>query len=152
MDASRGNKYDGVRTYARYFIVGALVGILTILVREAIAAALPSDTPTYYAVSAILAYIIGILTSYVGHRVFSFRHTVPVGRLSTSLGRFSLIAILGLISTTILSLVIRYGLPLEIILEKYEATFAFASATVISSLLTYSLNAKYTFARPETNK
>ena len=140
---------DWIHIYGKYLIVGAIVGVLTILVREAIAAILPGDTPVFYALSASSAYLFGILASYYGHRKVSFSHAKPVGGLMNSLGRFTLIAILGLITTTVLSIFFRYGLPFEKLLGRYEPTFAFAFATFVASVLTYSLNATYTFVSRE---
>lgn len=146
MKSCKTNRYPGILTYGKYIFVGALVGVLTIIVREVIASLLPDDSPAYYAISAIFAYCIGIISSYAGHSMISFRHRTPIGGLKSSFSRFTSIAILGLISTTLLAMLFRYGLPLEVLIGKYEATFAFALATFTSSLITYSLNSKYTFA------
>lgn len=146
MNNSGRRDHGWQRSYAKFFGVGAVVGALTVLVREGIAAILPGDSPAYYALSACLAYAIGILASYYGHRTITFRHADPVGGLTGSLGRFTAIAVLGLLVTTALSVALRYGLPLEQYLGTYEQAFAFALATVASSWLTYTLNATYTFA------
>ena len=59
-------------TYLRYIIVGAVVGVLTILLRELFALILPADTPAYYALSVVMAYMVGIFCSYYGHRNVTF--------------------------------------------------------------------------------
>lgn len=136
-----------LRIYGRYFVIGATVGILTILVREAVAVVLPEDSPPYYALSVSFAYTIGILMSYYGHRTFTFRHASPIGGTLVSFSRFTVIATIGFIVTTLLSVVIRYGLLLDTLFGKFGATCAFASAALIASVLTYSLNSSYTFIR-----
>lgn len=132
-------------TYSRYFIVGAVVGVLTILLRELFAFLLPADTPVYYALSVVLAYAVGIVCSYFGHRNVTFYRGKPVGGDVQAFARFTVIAVTGLVATTVISLVIRYGLPIEAVFGRYTGTFAFALATFLASVLTYSLNSTFTF-------
>jgi putative flippase GtrA len=132
-------------TYVRYFVVGAIVGVLTIGVREVFAYLLPADTPVYYALSVILAYAVGIVCSYYGHHYLTFRMQEAVDGHATAFTRFASIAIAGLLATTTMSMVIRYGLPVDRLLGQYAGAFAFALATVLASILTYSLNSAVTF-------
>ena len=138
-----------IRGYSRYFVVGVTVGIVTIGVRELIAVLLPADSPVYYTTSVSLAYLLGILMSYSGHRVFSFRGATAVGGTAVSLTTFSVIALIGLASTAAMAALIRYGLPLERIIGGLEPTAAFAFANFMSSFMTYVLNARFTFVRAE---
>jgi len=137
------------RQYSRYFIVGAIVGVATIGIRELIAVVLPADNPIYYTTSVSVAYCLGILMSYFGHRVFSFRGATVVGGTAGSLATFSVIALIGLVSTAAVAALIRYEMPLERIIGAFEPTIAFAFATFISSFITYVLNARFTFLRVE---
>jgi hypothetical protein len=59
--------------------------------------------------------------------------------------RFTLVALGGMAVTTMLSYQICYNLGLDTLLGPFLPSFAFGLATLIASLLTYSLNARYTF-------
>jgi putative flippase GtrA len=109
------------------------------------AAGLPADTPVYYSFSVILAYAVGIVLSYYGHRHFSFERRQLAKGTARRFLQFAAIAILGLLGTTALSACIRYGLSVDRILGPYGAGFAFAVATFAASILTYGLNSVYTF-------
>lgn len=132
-------------TYVRYFVVGAVVGVLTVALRELFAYMLPADTPVYYALSVVLAYAVGIVCSYYGHHNVTFRMPEAVDGHATAFTRFAFIAIAGLLATTVMSMLIRYGLPVDRLFGKYAGAFAFATATVLASILTYSLNSAFTF-------
>lgn len=132
-------------TYTRYFVVGAIVGVLTVALRELFAYMLPADTPVYYALSVVLAYTVGIVCSYYGHHNVTFRMQEAVGGHATAFTRFAFIAIAGLLATTAMSMLIRYGFSMDRLLGKYAGSFAFALATILASLLTYSLNSAFTF-------
>jgi putative flippase GtrA len=130
-------------TYCRYFVIGAVVGCLAILAREAIAALLPADTPVYYTLSVALVYVGGILASYYGHRKVTFRDTSVSGRVFKSFSAFVLIAIFGMLATASLSILFRYGIPVQV--GRFQPSLAFALATLATSLLTYRLNKNYAF-------
>ena len=143
MDPVRVSKHAS--TYLRYFIVGAVVGVLTIALRELFAFMLPADTPAYYALSVVLAYAVGIVCSYYGHHNVTFNMQKAVDGHATAFTRFAFIAIAGLLATTTMSMLIRYGLPVDRLLGEYAGGFAFALATILASILTYSLNSAFTF-------
>ena len=138
-------------TYLRYIIVGAVVGVLTILLRELFALILPEDTPVYYALSVVMAYVVGIVCSYFGHRNVTFSARQLVGGHSGAFTRFTVIAIAGLLATTAMSMLIRYGFPVDRLLGEYAGGFAFALATFLASILTYSLNSTFTFTGQSDN-
>lgn len=143
MESVRVSKHAS--TYLRYLVVGAVVGVLTIALRELFAFMLPADTPAYYALSVVLAYAVGIVCSYYGHHNVTFNMQEPVGGHATAFTRFTFIAIAGLLATTSMSMLIRYGLPVDRVLGEYSGSFAFALATILASILTYSLNSAFTF-------
>lgn len=133
-------------TYLRYAVIGGIVGVFAVIARELIGAALPADTPEYYALSVAIVYAVGILASYAGHRRFTFRHVDMTNRTTArSLSAFTFIALFGLACTTGLSVVIRYMFPAVEYLGDFSAPFSFALATVITSVITFSLNAKYSY-------
>jgi len=47
----------------------------------------------------------------------------------------------------LISLALRYGLPLPALIGKSSASVAFAMATVLASLITYPLNALFVFGK-----
>ena len=132
-------------TYCKYLLVGAVVGIATIIAREIIAYILPADTPSYYLLSVVLVYAGGIIASFYGHNRVTFSHIRNKRAAQKSIGRFIIIAIIGMLITSLLSYQIRYTTEMEPILGKLLPAFAFASGTVIASIATFLLNARYTF-------
>lgn len=137
----------GVRcTYCKYFVIGSIVGVSAIIAREIIGILLPADTPAFYILSVILVYTAGILASFYGHYRVTFAHIIHKRAVLESIVKFTVIAIIGMIITAILSWQIRYALGLERIIGKLLPAFAFGSATVIASLVTYNLNSRFTFS------
>jgi len=132
--------------YCRYFVVGAIVSVTAIVAREIIGFMLPSDTQIYYVLSVLIVYAGGIIMSFAGHYRVTFSHIRQKQKLMTSIFSFTLIAFVGMIVTALLSYVIRYNLDLGFIPGKYSAAISFGIATVVASLITYTLNARYTFA------
>jgi putative flippase GtrA len=133
--------------FLRYAIIGAIVGISAAVGREIIAMAFPADTPGYYALSVSLVYVFGILASYSGHRKVTFGH-VDMKHQSTarSMTNFTVIALLGLLCTTGLSVTIRYFFPVDDFFGSLGGAFSFILATLIASVITFSLNARHTFS------
>lgn len=139
-------------TYCKYFLVGAAVGVAAIIAREIIAYLMPADTPVYYLISVVLVYAGGIIASFHGHYRVTFSHIRNKRAALKSIGRFTIIAIIGMLITTLLSYQIRYATGMEPILGKLLPAFAFATGTVIASVATFLLNARYTFVEnPKTH-
>ena len=137
-------------SYLKYLVIGAVVGIASIIGREIIALFLPADTPGYYALSVAGVYAVGILASYTGHRKVSFSHVDMEGQsTASSMTWFTVIALVGLLCATVLSVCIRYLLPIQAIFGAHSATVAFAIATVITSVITFTLNSRHTFRERE---
>jgi len=132
-------------SYIRYLAVGAIVGILAIIAREVLALLLPDDSPGYYLLSIIIVYTGGIIASFYGHFHVSFSHIKEKQATLGSMFKFTLVALIGMVVTTFLSYLIRYNLDLAPLLGPVLPSFAFGVATLATSLLTYSLNARFTF-------
>ena len=130
--------------YARFLAIGGLVGVLTVAVRELVGLALPGDGPVSYSVSIVIAYSVGILTSFELNRRFTFRSAAPSQQREELLS-FVACAIVGQVCTLALSLLLRYGLSLDAAIGRLARPVAFATATLLSSLLTYFLNARFVF-------
>jgi putative flippase GtrA len=133
----------GLAQYGRFLMVGAVVAVLTIACRELIGHFLGPDTPVFYSVSVVCAYGLGILLSFVLNRRFTFMQASAVGWAACA--RFIAIALLGMFLTWTLSIALRYGLMLQPLLGDASAGLAFALAALLSSGVTYPLNARLVF-------
>ena len=137
---------DLVFKYSKYAVVGAVVAIVAIGIREFIDILLPSDSPSYYTFSIFIAYLCGFALSYFGHKLISFSHIRQLAFSHRhSMIVFVLIALLGMLVTMLVSLTVRYLLPMDVILGSWAASFAFAVGVLISSIGTFWLNRAYTF-------
>ena len=135
------------RQFRRFFLVGTVVGVLAIALRELIAAALPADTPLFYSISIVGVYIFGILTSYILQRRFTFK-LGPEESSGRRLISFIAVALIGALSTWLMSLIFRYGLDFDRTFGHLSGSMAFAAAAVSSSALTYTLDALLVFQNP----
>ena len=126
--------------------MGTCAGLLSIACRELFAWLLGRDDPRHYSISVILGYVAGIIVSYLLNQRFTF---VKAGapRKWSRFVPFVGVAMVGLLCTWLMSLGLRYGLPLQALIGKSSATVAFALATALSSLITYPLNALFVFAK-----
>lgn len=132
--------------YLRFLLVGAVVGLMTVACREVIGRLLGVDDAVRYSVSVVGAYALGIVMAYLLNRRHTFaRHEAAASYWNFAL--FALIALLGALSTWLLSLALRYGAHLNERLGEYSAASAFALAALLSTLVTYPLNARFVFGR-----
>jgi putative flippase GtrA len=131
--------------YARFLIIGAFVGIVTVGCRELIGYLLVADTRRNFSISVAMAYAVGITLSFFLNHRFTFGGDER-SRNWRVFVLFVVIAIAGLFSTWILSLTLRYGTHLDAHIGRAAKPVAFATATLLSSLLTYPLNARFVFA------
>lgn len=105
-----------------------------------------SDDATHYSASVVLGYMVGIVVSFL----LNHRYTFGGGNGTRDWSRFTLfigVAMVGLTTTWLISLLLRYGLPLPRLVGSSSAGVAFAVATVLSSLVTYPLNALFVFGK-----
>lgn len=130
--------------YARFLVIGAFVGIVTVGCRELIGHLLAADTRRNFSISVSLAYAIGIALSFLLNHRFTFGGD-DRSRNWRVFSRFVAIAIVGLVSTWVLALALRYGTHLDARIGSPAKLVAFATATFLSTLLTYPLNARFVF-------
>jgi putative flippase GtrA len=130
--------------YPRFFMIGSLVGIATILVRELIASMLGSDGKLDYLITICGAYGFGIIASFTLQRLFTFRNDEGK-RASGHFVLFVLVAMTGGALVALLSFVFRYALLNDSLFNQYTPTLAFIAATLLVSVLSYWVNAKYVF-------
>lgn len=132
--------------YGRFLLVGGFVGVVTVACRELVGWALHADTQRTYSLSIAAAYTVGVVLSFLLNHRFTFGG--PAGHRNwRSFARFVAVALTGLLSTWAFSLALRYGLQLDALIGRSAKLLAFATATVMSSLLTYPLNSWFVFGR-----
>jgi putative flippase GtrA len=135
--------------FFRYVIVAAVVGVLTVFMREVIAWLLPSDTPEYYTVSIVCAYIFGMVANFLGQRAITFADAKVPSQIR-SFVTFIVVAVFGLVLTTLLSLGIRYTFWNVELPGTYAGTFSFAAAVALVSVVTFVLHRQLSFSGRHT--
>lgn len=136
------------KQYAQYFVVGSFVGILTVIVRHLLASSFPHDTPSYYVLSIIFAYVFGIVVNFILQKMYTFK-TAKAEEKKILLIPFAVIALLGSLLTMGLASLLRYHLGFNALFGSFGATVAFIFASVIVSIFNYILNAKIVFKNGE---
>jgi putative flippase GtrA len=86
----------------------------------------------------------GIAVSFVLNQRFTFS-AAKAARDWSRFMPFVAVALVGLACTWLISVALRYGLPLQALIGQSSAAVAFAMATVLASLITYPLNALFVF-------
>ena len=129
--------------YFRYAVIGAVVGISAILLREGIAWFLP-DEPIYFALSVGFIYALGIVLSFILQQTFTFRPDQQVHSWRKLLP-FIVVALIGAVATLLLALLYRYGFAFDRLFGGFGPALAFAAATLTSSVLSFWLNARFVF-------
>jgi len=132
------------RRYLQYLIVGGIVGVVTIALREAVAFLIGTDTPLTYALSIVIAYATGIMLSFVWQSGFTFGRRVPytAGRMAL----FAIVATAGAGMTVVLARFIRYGLEVDHQFGLAGPGLAFAFAALSTSVVSYAVNEHVVFA------
>jgi putative flippase GtrA len=133
-----------LRQFGRFFVIGGFVGVLTVLVREAVAWLLPEDSPFFYVLSIGLAYAFGILCSFFLHLVVTFELTLSSADRHRFL-RFFLVALTGMGSAMAFSAALRYLLFLDDWLGDIAPTIAFVIGSIMAAVVSYALNAHFVF-------
>lgn len=140
------------KQYYRYLMISTFTGIATVVIRHFFAMLLPADLPKYYMLSIIFAYAFGIVLNFFLQKSFTFTtEKQPLHRKKVAFISFVIVAIFGAVATLGIAIFIRYTLRLDLIFNQYSATIAFVIAAVISSILSYVLNAKIVFAEKNAN-
>jgi len=132
--------------YARFLVVGTIAGLFSIACRELFGYLLGADDPRNYSISVALAYAAGIVVSFVLNQRFTFLKD-KAERSWSKFIPFVAVAMAGLVCTWLISIALRYGLPLTALIGKSSASVAFAAATVLASLITYPLNGLFVFGK-----
>lgn len=137
-----------LRSFGRYLGVAALIGLITVGLREALGA-LFLQAPGQYAWSMLLAYGVGVVMSYLAQGRLTFgalgHRPSPQG-----LGGFALVAVMSAVLTALLAYVLRFGLPLEQRLPTLAAPLAFAVAALLVAPVSFLLGRHLVFGAAET--
>lgn len=136
-------KHISIKQFSTYLAVGGLVGIITVAVREGFGLII-QDNASNYLISVLLAYALGIALSYCLHKFFTFSSTLKQNQNNRfNFICFTAIAIGSLMLTGLFSMLFRYGLHLDLWSPHYAAMIAFIGASLITSVVSYCLNATF---------
>ena len=133
------------KQYFTYCIVGAVIGISAIAIRELLELILPSENPLYYGLSVVIVYAGGIVAGFFGHGKYTFSNIRDKDERIRSFVTFFLIAIFGMLLTVMLALAFLNVFDFRNLFRPAGPAIAFATAVLIVSAITYALNARYTF-------
>ncbi|MBK6296477.1 MAG: GtrA family protein [Rhodoferax sp.] len=124
-----------LRSFARYLSVAALVGAMTVGLRELLQALLPS-VPGIYGWTMLVSYGVGVVLSYRAQGRFTFAAT---GHRPTAQGLrgFAVLATMSAVLTVMLAYVLRYGLSLDQSLPELAAALAFAGAALLTAPVSF---------------
>ncbi|MBB6732280.1 GtrA family protein [Cohnella zeiphila] len=136
--------------YLKYLMVGAASGIITVAAREVFQYFLNNSSVFSYVISVALAYIIGICVSYILNSHLTFNNKIKSTNFRLVVN-FFVVSGIGFLSTTILSLLIRYLLS-RIAIISFADTASFVIGTLITSILTYSLNSLFVFKKKKVEE
>lgn len=133
------------KQYIIYCIVGTVIGVVAVVVRELLEFLLPHENPVYYGLSVMIVYAGGIIAGYYGHRKYTFGMSGAKNSHERSFPVFALIAVFGMILTTLLAMPLMYVLEFRILFQRAGGAISFATAVITVSIVTYSLNARFAF-------
>jgi len=139
-----------LRQYASYAVVALVAFFVTISSREAFAWILPADTVWFYTMSMVLAYALGIIVNFTLQHTLTFRLGPSDKSWSMFIG-FVAVAAIGAAVTVAAALAFRYLLGFALLFGDFAGTAAFVAGTVIASLVTYWMNARFVFAAPKSS-
>ena len=139
-----------LQQYSRYFIVGSVVGVSAVILRELIAL-LAEDKVGFYLGTVLFAYAYGTIISFFLHKIFTFKKHLEANNKQLHFYTFTIVAITGMFLTGAFSLLFRYGCHLDSLIPRYSGGCAFILAALTSSACTYYLHIRYSIGEPTEN-
>lgn len=141
-----GNNSVSLKQYGQYIVIATMVGVLTVTCRELIALSLLQDTRTYYLVSVLGAYGFGIILNFILQRTITF------GKQARNKTRqyflpFFIVALMGMGLVSLCAFSLRYFFGFNILFGAFSPSIAFVVAVIISSVFTYTMNARVVFQK-----
>ena len=135
-----------LRSFARYVVVAAVVGVITVGLREVFELLLAENLHGRYGWTMLLSYAVGVVLSYFGQARLTFGTTGH--RLShQGLAKFAVVACISALLTTLVAYVLRYGLPLQARLPTGAAALAFAMASLLVAPISFFLGRQIVFVK-----
>lgn len=133
--------------YPLYFIIGGLISLFVIILRECLDRLISIESTRNYSASVILAYLIGIFMSFVLHSRITFYSDRPLTshQKVKQITSFFSNSLLSLVLTLLLSLIFRKILFLLPIPGNWINTLAFSFAALLTSIVTYLINKTIVF-------
>ncbi len=145
--------FEALGNYPVYFLVGSFSAAVSISTREVVGHSIGDQATAGYMISMVVAYALGIVVSYTLNRRFTFKPKTTGQAQRREQFLFVATALLGMGITIGLSLSLRHLLEFLPFLpdwpntrfEHYRNTLAFAIAALTTSVVTYTLNKRFTF-------
>lgn len=131
--------------YVRYIVVGGVVGLLSLFLRELIDYAFEASTGMRYGASVAFSYAVGVVVSFYLHRVVTFSADRSVSTFHF-FGRFTVVALVSGSATSFAAAVLVQWSSFGNAFGSYRAMAAFAIAALGVSAISYCANAKFVYA------
>src|ERR1700694_5096525 len=132
------------RQFARYLVVGAFLGIATLILR-AIGEHLLPESRVAYLVSVIFAYTMGIVTGFFLHARYTFKRSLSI-LLPRHFFRFVTVALAQIAIVSVLATVLRYTDPLVQLNAEFAGAIALGIAVFIAAAGTFLLNRVWVYS------
>ncbi len=132
-----------LRPFARYVAVAAVVGVITVGLREGLAAMMP-DLPGQYAWTMLLSYTVGVVLSYFAQARLTFgaSNHAPSRR---GMASFAVLALISALLTALVAYVLRFGTPLQAWWPTLAPALAFAVAALLVAPVSFFLGRQLVF-------
>jgi hypothetical protein len=134
-----------VKQYFRYALVGTFMAIASVVGRELLALLLP-DTHLNYLMTILVVYGLGTFVAFRLQESFTFSR-VPASNRRTGVFGFYVVAVLVGFLTAALAYLFRYELGFEKTFAPRGAAASYAASTLITSVASYGLSARFVFPR-----
>ncbi|HXF47579.1 MAG TPA: hypothetical protein VNK91_15820 [Burkholderiaceae bacterium] len=142
---SRGSTV--ARRFARFVLIGSLLGAATVTARDLIGRVMP-DTAVAYWFSVLAMYAVAVAIGYRLQSRYAFAR-MPRDLRAANCARYVLVASIGAALTSVLAVALRYGVPWGSLQPALAGAASFAAAALTVAPLTFRLNERFVFARPE---
>jgi putative flippase GtrA len=126
------------RQFARYLVVGAFLGVATLIVRAIGEHLLPESRVGYF-VSVIIAYSMGTVAGFFMHARYTFKHSLR-RLLPRQFFRFVAVAFGQVAVVSVFATVLRYSTALAQVNAELAGAISLAIAVIIAAVATFLLN------------
>lgn len=126
-------------------LVGAIMAIASVAGRELLALLFP-DTRPFYLATILIVYGVGTFLGFRLQETFTFSRVPATNRHASLIGFYAVAVSVGIL-TAALAYFFRYDLGFENIFAPMGAAAAYACSTLITSVASYSLSARFVFPR-----